>query len=113
MAAALPGAPANAHHSVALFDYELPTDLEGTVIEFKYTNPHSTLPLRVRGQDGHSTIWNLEGMSPTILERVGWSNKTLKPGDQIKVTVWPLRSGAAGGNWSPQWIKFLDGKSIP
>ncbi|MEA2946739.1 MAG: hypothetical protein QOI40_2069, partial [Alphaproteobacteria bacterium] len=56
--------------------------------------------------------WNLEGLSPSGLVRDGWTGKTLKPGDEIKVKIAPLRSGAPGGAWSASQISFRDGRPI-
>ena len=101
-----------AHHSFAMFDQEHPIDLEGTVRDFKFTSPHTFILLQVKDQDGDTTVWNLEGGSPTALSRDGWTAKTLKPGDEIRLTVEPLRSGAPGGAWVTQQIHFRDGKPV-
>ena len=103
---------ATAHHSFSMFDMERPTELEGTVQEFRYTNPHTMLLLRVKGKEGGTATWSLEGMGPSSLERDGWTSRSLKPGDQIKVTIWPLVSGRTGGVWYPKWIQFRDGRAI-
>src|SRR5207248_9766811 len=91
-----------AHHSFAMFDQEHPMELKGTVTEFKFTSPHTFILLEVKGTDGGSTVWNLEGASPSALVREGWASKTLKSGDQLKMTIDPLRSGAPGGACSEQ-----------
>ena len=101
-----------AHHSFAMFDQEHPIELVGTVQEFKYTNPHSYLLLEVKGPDGNTTVWNLEGRAPSMLSRDGWTSTTLKPGDEIILMVNPLRSGAPGGSWNTSIPKFKDGRSI-
>jgi hypothetical protein len=101
-----------AHHSFAMFDQENPIDLAGTVQEFKFTSPHTFILLRVKGDDGDSTVWNLEGVSPSSLVRDGWSSKTLKAGDELQVKVEPLRSGAPGGAWNASRIKFKDGRAV-
>ena len=90
-------AAAIAHHSFAMFDEEHPIELEGIVQEFKYTNPHCYILLEVKGADGKVVIWNLEGGAPSLLTRDGWSSQSLKPADQVAVTINPLRSGAPGG----------------
>jgi hypothetical protein len=105
-------ASAMAHHSFSMFDFDKPTELEGTVQEFRYTNPHTMLLLRVKGKEGGTATWSLEGMGPSSLERDGWTSRSLRPGDQIKVTIWPLQSGATGGVWYTQWIHFRDGRAI-
>ena len=97
--AAMTGA-ATAHHSFAMFDQEHPLELSGLVKEFKYTSPHSFIVLEVKGKDGATEAWNLEGGSPSALARDGWTSKSLKAGDELQVTVDPLRSGAPGGSWN-------------
>jgi len=101
-----------AHHSFAMFDQEHPMDLAGTVQEFKFTSPHTFVLLEVKGSDGASTVWNLEGASPSALVREGWSSKTLKAGDELKMTIDPLRSGAPGGSWSEKKTAFTSGQPI-
>ena len=114
MCAALIAAPgaAMSHHSFAMFDQDSPIELEGTVQEFKYTSPHTFILLQVKSQDGSITLWNLEGATPGALVRDGWSAKSLKSGDEIRIKVAPLRSGAPGGSWTPQDTRFRDGKPI-
>src|SRR5262245_20028644 len=78
-----------AHHSFAMFDQENPIELEGVVQEFKFTSPHSFIILAVKQQDGGIQLWSLEGAAPSALVRDGWSSKTIKPGDELKLTVEP------------------------
>ena len=106
------GGAAMAHHSFAMFASESPIEIAGTVVEFKYTSPHSFILVEVKGKDGTSAIWNLEGPSPSILARDGMSAKTLKPGDELVLTIDPLRSGAPGGAWALLKTKFKDGKPL-
>jgi hypothetical protein len=103
---------AMAHHSFAMFDQENPIELEGIVQEFKYTSPHTFILLQVRGPDGSVTVWNLEGATPSALVRDGWSAKSIKAGDELKMKVAPLRSGAPGGQWTPEGTKYRDGKAV-
>jgi hypothetical protein len=106
------GGAAMAHHSFAMFNQEHPIEIAGTVVEFRYTSPHSFILVDVKGKDGASTVWNLEGPSPSILARDGMSAKTLKPGDELVLTIDPLRSGAPGGAWALIKTKFKDGRPI-
>ena len=101
-----------AHHSFAMFDQEHPMDVTGVVREYKYTSPHSFIILEIKDKDGSIENWNLEGGSPSALARDGWTNKSLKPGDELQLTIDPLRSGAPGGSWNVNKIKFKDGKPI-
>ena len=106
------GGAAIAHHSFAMFDQENPIELVGTVKEFKFTNPHTFVLLEVKDSDGSVTVWTLEGGTPSSLTRDGWTNKSIKPGDEVKMTIAPLRSGAPGGSWSAEHTRFPDGKPI-
>ena len=106
------GGTALAHHSFAMFDQEHPVELAGTVKEWKYTAPHAFIILEVKETDGTSQVWSLEGGAPSGLIRDGWTSKTLKPGDEVKLEVHPLRSGAPGGSWNVGKIKFKNGDPI-
>lgn len=106
------GKAALAHHSFAVFDIQHPLELQGTVQQFKFTSPHTFLVLEVKGDDGATTIWNLEGASPSIMVRNGWSSQSLKTGDQIKLSIDPLRSGAPGGAWNGQKITYSTGQPV-
>jgi hypothetical protein len=101
-----------AHHSFAMFDQEHPIQLAGTVKEFRFVSPHTFIFLDVNETDGSSQLWNLEGGPPSFLARDGWSSKTLKPGDEVQMTIDPLRSGAPGGAWSVNKIKYKNGNPI-
>lgn len=101
-----------AHHSYAMFDPDNPIELVGVVQEFKFGSPHTFILFRVKGADGSVTVWSLEGLSASALVRDGWSGKVINPGDELKLTISPLRSGAPGGAWTTNKIKFLDGRPV-
>jgi len=88
---------AEAHHSFSVFDMQTNKELEGEVVEFQWTNPHTFLWINVTNADGSKTRWGLEGMSPNFLGRRGWTKRTFEPGDHIKVVIWPLKTGEPGG----------------
>ena len=103
---------ASAHHSFTIFDTQHPLELSGTVQDFRFTSPHAVILLEVRGEDGKVTVWSLEGASPSILVRDGWSSRSLKSGDEIRLTIDPLRSGAPGGAWISQRVQFRGGQPV-
>jgi hypothetical protein len=103
---------ASAHHSFAMFDMEHPIEISGTVKEFKFVSPHTLLIVEVKGEDGTVKDWTLEGGAPGLLVRAGMTAKSLKPGDEIKATINPLHSGAEGGSYQPQQVKFKDGTPV-
>ena len=77
-ALALTAGPTLGHHSFAMFDRDNQIDLEGVVQEFRFTNPH-TFYLAVKQDDGSTVTWSLEGQSPGLLVREGWTSRTSSP----------------------------------
>jgi hypothetical protein len=111
-AALVIASPAVAHHSFAMFDQEHPIEIEGTVREFRFSAPHTFIVLEVRNGDGRRATWTLEGGAPTALVRDGWSPDSLRPGDELRLKIAPLRSGAPGGWWTTGQTRFRDGRTI-
>ncbi len=103
---------AGAHHSIAVFDQIHPIELVGTVREFRFTSPHAFIILEVVDKDAHKVVWNLEGNSPNSLSWDGWSHDTLRPGDELRLIIFPLRSGSPGGAWHPARSTHKDGTPI-
>jgi hypothetical protein len=95
-AALAAAAPALAHHSTAMFDFEKTVEISGTVKDFQWTNPHTWTNVTVDGGDA-AGVYGLEGMSPSYLARNGWTKRTLNPGDKITFAVHPLKDGRKGG----------------
>jgi hypothetical protein len=90
-------APAQAHHSFAMFDQARQLALHGTIQEFQWTNPHSWIFLDVTDEAGRSATWQIELNSPNNLKRQGWKSDALKAGDKVTVVLNPLRDGKSGG----------------
>jgi len=107
---ALSAGGASAHHSYSMFDREKSLALTGTVVAFKWTNPHSWLELKVPNAKGGADTWGVEFGSPAVLVRAGWRASTLKPGDTVIVNVRPLRSGEFGGAFVS--VQLPDGRVL-
>ena len=90
--------PALAHHSFAMFDMNKNITLQGTVAEFKWSNPHAWIELSVPGVGGQTARWSIEMTSPNNLVRQGWKRTTFKAGDKTTIVVHPLRDGKSGGS---------------
>ena len=99
-----------AHHSPVMFDMTKSVTIEGTVVEFSWTNPHSSIQLDVAGTGGAMERWGVEMGSPNSMVRAGWKSTILKPGDRVSVTVRPLKSGERGGMFVS--IKLADGRVL-
>ncbi len=86
-----------AHHSPVVFDRTVTKTLVGTVVEFRWINPHSSITLDVPNESGTVERWGVEMGSPNSMVRAGWRSTTVKPGDKVTIVVNPLRSGEPGG----------------
>ena len=98
---------AAAHHSPVVFDRSKKVTLTGTVKEFAWTNPHSSIQIEIPNASGGVETWGVEMNSPNNLVRQGWKSTLLKSGDKVSIVINPLRSGERGGAFVS--IKFPDG----
>jgi hypothetical protein len=103
---------ARAHHSVAAeFDREKPVTFTGTVKKVQWMNPHIYTHIEVKGTDGKTVVYRVEGGPPNALYRQGWRMDTLKVGDVV--TVSGLRAKhEASMNVGQATIKKADGTRI-
>jgi len=107
----LVSSPLLAHHGNAAYDEEHWVTLSGTVTEFVWSNPHCQIFMDVKDDKGSVVNWAVESQSPGILRRNAWTRTSIKPGDEIKVTLAPAKSGAPvgfSGNTKGQ-VVFADG----
>lgn len=87
-----------AHHSFEMFDRGNPINISGEVREFQWVNPHTWIQLLVTDeQSGEVIEWSIEGRSPNVLVRRDWTRNTLLPGEEVTLTIYPLRNGDPGG----------------
>jgi hypothetical protein len=84
-----------AHHAHSNYDTNTFTNLEGTVKQLRWMNPHTWILLEVTS-GGKTAVWNLEGGSPQALIREGWKKEDIPVGGTIKVRCHPLKDGANG-----------------
>ena len=109
-------APAFAHHSFALFDMEKNQTVVGSVVEYRWSNPHVQVLLKVDpGADVAADsvgTWDLEAAGSTnIMARQGWTRTTLKAGDRITAVFHPLKDGG-GKSGSLFYIILADGNRL-
>lgn len=82
-----------AHHGSAAFDTGKRVTLKGTVAMWVYSNPHCLLSLDVTGEDGKVVRWIVEGQAPNVIFPAGYRKDTFKGGEQVSVTVEPVKNG--------------------
>jgi hypothetical protein len=90
-------APASAHHGAAAFDVGKKVVLKGTVAGWVYSNPHCLLSLDVTGEDGKVVRWIAEGQAPNVVYPAGYRKDSFNFGDQVTVTVEPVKNGRPMG----------------
>jgi hypothetical protein len=105
----LAGASLSAHHASAGIDRTTTKELKGTVKAFSWQNPHSWMEVEV-ATEGKVVVWTVEMTAPSYLVRAGWKSSTLKPGDEVTVTVRPLKNGDPGGLFVS--VKLTDGRTL-
>lgn len=88
---------AYAHHSFAMFDRSRTETITGTVKQLELINPHAWLRIVVPDGSGTPNEWSLELGGAGQLERLGWTQNTVHPGDKVAVRLHPLRDGSYGG----------------
>jgi hypothetical protein len=74
----------HAHHSNGTIDATTPVWVKGTVVQYEPINPHAMIELDVRGADGYTQRWTLQGPGPGRLERYHLARDFLKAGDVIE-----------------------------
>jgi hypothetical protein len=88
--------PLVAHHSFsAEFDNQKPIVLKGWVTKIDWTNPHVWIYFNVKdAKTGGMANWGFEMGPPHLLQGSGWTNKSLKIGDEIEVGGFLAKNGS-------------------
>jgi hypothetical protein len=102
---------ARAHHAFAAeFDINQPVKLQGKVQKMEWINPHAWIHVDVTGSDGKIVTWMIEGGSPNILLRRGFTKDSLLPGTEVTVEGYRAKNGENRANGSN--VTFKDGKRL-
>jgi uncharacterized protein DUF6152 len=99
-----------AHHATAVFDLGKRFTLTGTVTEWFWANPHCLLRFDVKNDNGETTHWVAETQAPPNMTPFGWSKQSFAVGDQVKVTLEPVKNGQPLGRILQ--VLLPDGKTL-
>ncbi|EIZ79452.1 hypothetical protein WSK_1962 [Novosphingobium sp. Rr 2-17] len=86
-----------AHHSFAAYDMAKTASAEGTIKEFRWGAPHSSLVLIYKDKRGGEAQMSVVSGSPLMFGKKGFAPKDFKRGDKIKITYHPNVNGQPGG----------------
>jgi hypothetical protein len=103
--------PLSAHHGDAIYDLTAKkVTLKGTVTQWVWANPHCVLEFDVT-DNGQVTHWVAETTAPPSLIQRGWKKQSLKSGDQVTITVLPVKNGRTVGRLLQ--VVLPDGQTLP
>lgn len=93
------GGPVFAHHgSRVSYSIDKPVTMKGTVTSVAWQNPHVFISYDVTDDGGKVINWGAEAAeNPRMLTVRGWTKDTVKPGDQVTITVFPSKAGTPRG----------------
>ena len=101
----------SAHHSHAMFDGSVVTEITGTLVNVRYANPHVYLRIEATQRDGKPLnppqTWAIEMSTTVNMQQRGITPAILKVGKPISVKVNPLFSGKFSGNYTS--LVMIDG----
>ena len=89
--------PLFAHHGYVAYDTDKKITIKGTVTQWHWSNPHCLLQMDATDESGQVVHWIVETENPSSMTRMGWTDKSLKPGEQITLTALPVKNGRPVG----------------
>src|ERR1700687_2165592 len=100
-----------AHHAFAAeFDANRPISFKGTVTKMEWTNPHVWIHVSVAKPRGQAEEWAIEGGTPSVLSRRGFTKQALLPGTVIMVDGYQAKDGTKRA--SGRDLTFPAGKKL-
>ena len=95
------GASVQAHHSTAgVYDPAKEGEVTGALAKLQFVNPHGSITVTVKNEDGTTTDWTFTTGSATALANRGISKvgpNALTIGEELTVRFTPARNGSPLG----------------
>lgn len=91
--AALFAVSAQAHHSfTATYDEQATIQIEGTLVQFMFRNPHAWVHVMAEDENGEMVRWGVEWGGAGQLSGQGVTRDSLRPGDHVIISGNPGRN---------------------
>jgi hypothetical protein len=85
--------PLFAHHGAAAYDTTKIINVKAIVTEWFWANPHCFLRFDAKDDKGNVVHWSAEASNPADMVNLGWSKQSFKSGDEVTVTLIPVKNG--------------------
>jgi len=85
-------APALAHHSAAAYDTQKEVKVSGTIVQYRFANPHVYLTLQVKKDDGSTATMEVEAGAASVLNGLGFTKNSVAIGDVVTIVGNPARA---------------------
>ncbi len=89
--------PALAHHSFAAYDQAVTKSVTGTLKEFDWNAPHSSMTVAFTDANGKADEVSVTTGAPATISSQGFKPRDFKVGQKATVTWHPNRNGVPGG----------------
>jgi uncharacterized protein DUF6152 len=100
-----------AHHAFAAeFDSNKPIAFKGTVTKVEWVNPHVWIHVDVKQPNGTVEPWAIEGGTPNVLFRRGFTKQSLTAGMEISIDGYRAKDGTRRANGRD--LTFADGRKL-
>jgi hypothetical protein len=85
-------------------------NFKGTVTRVEWVNPHVWIHVEVKRPDGKVEPWAVEGGTPNVLFRRGFTKQSLTAGVEIAVDGYQAKDGTRRANGRD--LTFADGRKL-
>ena len=107
--AAIVATPTFAHHSFNAYDMSKTETVSGSIKEFRWGAPHSSMVLIYLDKSGKPQLMSVVSGSPLMFSKQGFAPRDFHRGDKVTVTYHPNTSGGSGGALAT--LTLPDGKN--
>jgi hypothetical protein len=92
------------------YDPNKPVTLSGTVTKVEWHQPYVKIHLDVAGQNGRKQGWEIETVTPQVMQSDGITSAAIKVGDQI--TVEGIQAKTGSDHALAKSLKLSDGRNV-